>query len=83
MANEDVVSINLQERITPLGDKLMRRLTLWGRDVLLRIPPINSAGDELPLLVILNPVGDCFLFVKGRNSAGDDLSVATSMGLTF
>ena len=52
------VRINLQERITPLGDKLMRRLLLWGRDALLRIPPINSAGDELSLLVILNPVGD-------------------------
>ena len=50
-----IARINVQERITLLGNKLMRRLTLWGRDALLRIPPISSAGDELPLLVILNP----------------------------
>ena len=61
-----VTGINLQERITLLGNKLMRRLTLWGRDALPRIPLINSAGDELPLLVILNPVGD-LNFVCERN----------------
>ena len=52
-----IVRINLQERITPLGNRLIEEITLWGRDALLRIPPINSAEDELPLLVILNPVG--------------------------
>ena len=52
------VRINLKEGITLLGNKLMRRLLCGGRDVQLRIPPINSAEDELPLLVILNPVGD-------------------------
>ena len=48
--------INLQERMTLLGNKLDEEITLRGI-TLLRIPPINSAGDELPLLVILNLVG--------------------------
>ena len=39
--------------------------------------------DELSLLVILNLLGIEFLFAKGKNSAGDDLSVATSLGITF
>ena len=38
--------------------------------------------DELPLLVILNLLGIEFLFAKGKNSAGDDLSVAASLGIT-
>ena len=53
-----IVRIDLQERITPLGNKLMRRLLLWGRYALLRIPLMNSAGDELRLMVIMNLVGD-------------------------
>ena len=53
-----ITRINLQESIIPLGHKTDEDITLWGRDVLLRIPLINSVGDELPLLVILNPVGD-------------------------
>ena len=55
---------------------------MWGIGVLLRIQLISSVGDELPLLVILNPVGDKFVFVKGKNSAGDDLSIAASLGIT-
>ena len=58
-------------------------MTLWGRDALLRIPLINSTGDELPLLVIMKHVGGEFLFVRGINSAGDDFLVATSQGITF
>ena len=50
--------INLQESIIPLGHKNDEEITLWGRNALLRIPPINSARDELLLLVILSPVGD-------------------------
>ena len=38
---------------------------------------INSAGGGLPLLVILNLLRIEFLFEKGKNFAGDDLSVAT------
>ena len=38
--------------------------------------------DELSLLVILNLLRIEFLFVKGKNSAGDDLSVATLLGIT-
>ena len=64
-----VARINLKENITPLGHITDEEITLWGRDALLRIPPINSVGDGLLLLVILNPVGD-------------DLSVATSLGIT-
>ena len=52
------VRINLLERITPLGNKLMRRL-LCGEEMLYRrIPLINLVGDELPLLVIMNLVED-------------------------
>ena len=36
--------------------------------------------DELPLLVILNLLRIEFLFVKGKNFAGDDISVATCWG---
>ena len=36
--------------------------------------------DELSLLVILNLLRIKFLFVKGKNFAGDDLSVATCWG---
>ena len=39
--------------------------------------------DKLPLSVILNLLRIEFLFVKGKNSAGDDLSVVTSLGITF
>ena len=39
--------------------------------------------DELPLLVILNLLGIEFLFAKGKNFAGDDLSIAASLGITF
>ena len=38
--------------------------------------------DELSLLVILNLLRTEFLFVKGKNSARDDLSVATSLGIS-
>ena len=41
-----------------VGEYSGKEITLWGRDALLRIPPINSGGDELLLLVILNHVGD-------------------------
>ena len=71
--------INLQKRRTPLGNKVMRRL-LWGRDALLKIPLINFAGDGLLLLVMLNLLRIEFLFVKGKNFAGDDLSVAACWG---
>ena len=45
-----MMRINLQEKRTPLGSNLdeeitLRGNTLWGRDVLLRILTINSAGD--------------------------------------
>ena len=53
---------------------------MWGRDALLRIPLINSAGDGLSLLVILNLLRIEFLFVKEKASAGDNLSVATCWG---
>ena len=53
-----IVRKKLQERITPLGNKLMREW-LCGEEMLCRrIPLINSAGDELQLLVIMKPVGD-------------------------
>ena len=55
-------------------------ITLCGRDALLKIPLIHSAGDGLPLLVILNLLRIEFLFVKGKNFAGDSLSVATCWG---
>ena len=38
--------------------------------------------DELSLLVILNLLRIEFLFVKGKNSTGDDLSLATLLGIT-
>ena len=38
--------------------------------------------DDLSLLVILNLLRTEFLFVKGKNSAGDDLSVAMLLGIT-
>ena len=41
---------------------------------------INSVGDGLPLLVILSLLRIEFLFVKGKNFAGDDLSVANCWG---
>ena len=53
-----IARINLQESIIPLGHKNDEGITLWGRDVLMRIPPINSTRDELPLLMILNLVGN-------------------------
>ena len=77
-----IARINLQESIILLGHKTDEEITLWGRDSLLRIPPINSVGDELLLLVILNLLGIEFLFAKGKNFAGDDLSVAASLGIT-
>ena len=43
---------------------------------------MNSAGDGLPLLVILNLLRIEFLLAKGKNFAGDDLSVETSLGIT-
>ena len=53
-----IARINLQESIILLVNKTDEEITLWGKDILLRVQPISSAGDELPLLVILNPVGD-------------------------
>ena len=41
----------------------------------MRDPLINSAGDGLPLLVILNLLRIDFLLVKGKNFAGDDLQL--------
>ena len=38
---------------------------------------MNSAGDGLPLLVILNLLRIELLFGERKNFAGDDLSVAT------
>ena len=56
---------------------------MWGRDALLRIPLIISAGDELPLLVTMNLLGIEFLSVKGMNSAGDDFPIATLLGIAL
>ena len=47
-----VVRINLHEKRTLLGNKLdeeitPRGVTLWGRDVLLKILTINPAGDSV------------------------------------
>ena len=50
-----------------IGEYTDEEITLWGRDALLRIPLIKSAGDGLPLLVILNLLRIEFLFVKGKN----------------
>ena len=44
---------------------------------------INSTGDGLPLLVILNLLRIEFLFVKGKNFAEDDLLVTTCLGITL
>ena len=55
-------------------------MTLWGRDALLIIPLINSDGDGLPLLVILNLLRIELLFVRGKNFAGDDQSIAACWG---
>ena len=38
--------------------------------------------DELSLLVILNLLRIEFLFVKGKNSAGDDLLVVMLLGIS-
>ena len=40
----------------------------------------NSTWDGLPLLVILNLLRIEFLLVKGKNFAGDNISVATCWG---
>ena len=61
-----IVRINLQERRTPLGNKLDEEITLWGntlwgRDTLLRILTISSAGgyaDKLCWGLMINSVGD-------------------------
>ena len=75
-----IASINLREKITPLANKLMRRL-LYGEEILCReFHLISSVGDGLPLLVIRNLLRIGFLFVKGKNFAGDDISVATCWG---
>ena len=47
---------------------------------MLRLPLINSTGDGLSLLVILDLLRIEYLFVKGKNFAGDDLSVVTCWG---
>ena len=39
--------------------------------------------NGLSLLLILNLLRIEFLFVKGKNSVGDDFPVATSRGITF
>ena len=36
-----------------VGNKLDEEITLWGRDALPRIPPINSAGDEFSVVISL------------------------------
>ena len=41
---------------------------------------VKFRWDELSLLVILNLLRIEFLFVKGKDSTGDDLSVATCWG---
>ena len=43
---------------------------------------INSAGDRLPLLVILNLLRIKVLLGERKNFAGDDLSVATLLRIT-
>ena len=56
--DENICENKPAEEDNSLGNKLMREL-LCGEEMLCRrIPLINLAGDELPLLVILNPVGD-------------------------
>ena len=52
MMNEDGCEMNLQEKRTPLGNKLdeeitLRGITLWGRDVLLMILTITPLGIPL------------------------------------
>ena len=58
-----------------VGEYTDHEIILWGRDALLRIPPINSVGDELRLLVILNPAGDLNSVCERKNSVGDDLQL--------
>ena len=66
-----------------MGHKLGEEITLWGRDVLLSIPLINSVGDELPLLVILNPAGDLNSVCERKELHWGRSSVAASLGITY
>ena len=70
MMNEDDCENKPAREDNSVGELTDEEITLCGRDALLKIPLISSAGDGLPLLVILNLLRIEFLFVRGKKFVG-------------